>query len=83
MGDTLENSEGCPDPRWLVDFMKLDKEGRLIKESSWYWTGTAFNARIALEFALDAMIDEKSEEADSWRCVKVAMDLRAVFVERE
>ena len=72
--ETLKDSEEWPDSFWIVDFMKFNKEGRPIEGTSWRWTGIVFNAKIALEKAVDAMIDEKIEEASSWRCVRVWMD---------
>ena len=76
--ETLEDSENLPDSFWIVDFMKFNQEGRPIEGASWRWHGITFNAISALNKAVDAMIDEKPEEAGSWRCVRVAMDRQAV-----
>lgn len=80
--ETLEDSEGWPDSFWIVDFMKFNKEGRPIEGTSWRWMGIVFNAKIALETAVKAMMDEKPEEAGSWRCVRVAMDRQAVMAQK-
>lgn len=80
--ETLEGSPDLPDSFWIVDFMKFNREGRPIDGTSWRWSGIVFNAKIALETALDAMIDEKPGEAGSWRCVRVAMDLQAVVAQK-
>lgn len=77
--ETLGDSKDWPDSFWIVDFMKFSEEGRPIEGTSWRWMGIVFNAKSALETALDKMIDEKQEEAGSWRCVRVAMDLQAVI----
>jgi hypothetical protein len=76
------NSEEWPDSFWIADFMKFSKEGRPIEGTSWQWSGVVFNAKSALETALDAMIDEKPEEASAWRCVRVRMDLQAVVAQK-
>jgi len=68
-----------PDSFWLVDFMKFNEDGRPIEGTHWRWSGIVFNAKSALEKAVDAMIDEKAEEASYWRCVRVAMDRQAVL----
>lgn len=80
--ETLEDSEDWPDSFWIVDFMKFNKEGRPIEGTSWRWMGVVFNAKIALETALDKMFNEKPKEACSWRCVRVAMDLQAVIARK-
>ncbi len=75
-------NEEWPDSFWIVDFMKFNQEGRPIEGTSWRWTGIVFNAKSALEKAVDAMIDAKPEEASSWRCVRVAMDRQAVVAQK-
>lgn len=79
MGETLEGVPNWPDSFWIADFMKFSKDGRPIEGTSWRWHGIVFNAKSALEKAVDAMIEEKSEEASSWRCVRVWMDRGAVL----
>jgi hypothetical protein len=80
--ETLADSPEWPDSFWIVDFMKFDQGGRPIEGTAWRWTGIVFNALIALNTAVSAMIDEKPEEAGSWRCVRVAMDRQAVVAQK-
>jgi hypothetical protein len=80
--ETLADSPDLPDSFWIVDFMKFTKEGRPIEGTSWRWAGIVFNARQALEASVEAMIDEKPEEAGYWRCVRIAMDRQAVLAQK-
>jgi hypothetical protein len=75
--ETLADSPNWPDSFWIVDFMKFNEQGHPIEGTSWRWHGIVFNARTALEKAVDALYDEKPEEFGSWRCVKIWMDLQA------
>lgn len=82
MVEPLNDPESWVDSFWIADFMKFNKEGRPIEGTSWRWTGIVFNAKSALEKAVNAMIDEKPEEACSWRCIRVWMDLGAVLAQK-
>lgn len=56
---------------WYIEFCKVDENDKPIPAQTWVWRGDAIGVTLAINQALDAMIDAKSPDTLFWRISKV------------